>query len=266
VPGAETMILTVDIGNSRVKWAQWQVEVIVARGVAAYQADRVADAFDHLFLAIEPPSQVFAVCVASEAVRQALSDWVRRYWQLDVHYLKTEKQYQNIINAYQNPKHHGADRWAAIIAASQSFPDVAVCVISAGTAITFDLIDKNGRHLGGYILPSYVTMHAALLADTANVASTVSARFDINNNKNIPDNTDDAVNAGLHKLLQAGIRELCQIAQESLGDSMQIIITGGFAKTILSYPDMPAMHHKPDLVMQGVYSVMKQQKKSGLIG
>jgi len=260
MPGAETMILTVDIGNSRIKWAQWQAEVIVARGVAAYQTDKIRSAFDQLFLAVEQPSQVFAVCVAGEAARKALSDWVRRHWQLDVQYLKTEKQYQGIVNAYQEPERHGADRWAAVIAASQSFPDTAVCVISAGTAITFDLVDNTGRHLGGYILPSYVTMHAALLGDTANVASTLNARFDLNNNKNIPDNTDDAVNAGLHKLLQAGIRELCRFAQESLGGSMQIIITGGFAKTILGYPNMPAMHHKPDLVMQGVYSVMKQQK------
>ena len=41
---------------------------------------------------------------------------------------------------------------------------------------------------------------------------------------------------------------------------MKIILTGGFAKTILNYPDMPAMHHKPDLVMEGLYNIMKQQK------
>jgi type III pantothenate kinase len=260
------MILTVDIGNSRIKWAQWQTEVIVARGVAAYSADTVATAFDQLFFsaesAVEPPSQVLAVCVASDDVRQVLSDWVRQHWQLDVQYLKTEKQYQNIINAYENPEHHGADRWAGIIAGFQSFPDSAVCVIGAGTAITFDLINSDGQHLGGYILPSYVTMHTALMGDTANVVSIVNVQF--NKNKNIPDNTDDAVNEGLHRLLQSGIRELCRFAQEMVDGPMQIIITGGFAKTILSYPDMPAMHHKPDLVMQGLYDIMKQQK-TGLV-
>ena len=254
------MILTIDIGNSRIKWAQWQAEAIVARGVAAYQAGNVSGTFDQLFFAIERPTQVFAICVAGETVQLALRDWVRQYWQLDVQYLKTEKRYQNITNAYENPACHGVDRWAAVIAGAQSFPGVAVCVIGAGTAITFDLIDKNGRHLGGYILPSYVTMHTALLGDTANVVSAVDPQFDINKNKIIPDNTDDAVNTGLHKLLQAGIRELCQSAQESVDGPMQIILTGGFAKTILSYPDMPVMQHKPDLVMQGLYSVMKQRK------
>jgi type III pantothenate kinase len=259
MPGVITVILTVDIGNSRIKWAQWQAEVIIARDVVVYHADKISEAFDRLFLAIEPPSQVFAVCVAGETVRQALSEWVRRHWQLDVQYLKTEKQYKQIINAYEDPESHGTDRWAAVIAGCQSFPGTAVCVISAGTAITFDLIDKNGRHLGGYILPSYVTMHRALLGDTANVLSAVNTQFDISRNLTIPNNTDDAVNAGLHRLLQAGIRELCQSARESVGGSMQIIVTGGFAKTILSYPNMPVMHHKPDLVMQGLYSVMKQR-------
>lgn len=262
------MILTVDIGNSRIKWAQWQAEVIIARGVAAYSADTISAAFDQLFSlaasAIERPSQVLAVCVAGDEVRQVLSDLVKQHWQMDVQYLKTEKRYKNIVNAYENPEQHGADRWAAVVAGYQIFPDSAVCVISAGTAITFDLVKRNGQHMGGYILPSYVTMHAALMGDTANVVSAVNLQFNKNRYKNIPDNTDDAVNEGLHRLLQAGIRELCQFAEESVADPMQTILTGGFAKTILSYPDMPAMHHKPDLVMQGLYDIMKQQKRGSV--
>jgi type III pantothenate kinase len=257
------MILTVDIGNSRIKCAQWQAEVIIARGVVAYSADNVIAAIDQLFSSAvstkELPSQVFAVCVAGEKVRHAMSDWVRRQWGLEVQYLKTEKQFQNIINAYESPALYGADRWAAIIAGVQCFPGSAVFVISAGTAITFDLIDKNKRHLGGYILPSYVSMHSALMADTANVVSTVNVQFNRSSNKSIPDNTDDAVNEGLHRLLQAGIRDFCSFAQKLVDGPVQIILTGGFAKIILSYPDMPLMHHRPDLVMQGVYNIMKQQ-------
>jgi len=262
------MILTVDIGNSRIKCAQWQAEVIVARGVVAYSADNVMAAFDQLFSSAvsvkDLPSQVFAVCVAAEEVKQALSDWISQHWGLDVQYLKTEKRYQNIINAYDKPELYGADRWAAIIAGAQCFPGSAVIVISAGTAITFDLIDKNGQHLGGYILPSYVTMHAALMTDTANVVSSVNVQFNQGRNSKIPDNTDDAVNEGLHRLLQAGIRELCSFAQKSVAAPMQIILTGGFAQTILSYPDMPVMHHRPDLVMQGLYNVMKQQSSGSV--
>ena len=256
------MILTVDIGNSRIKWASWQADKIIARGVAAYTKNRPSDNFDELFSEVdvsskERPSRVLAVCVAEDEMAQALSGWVERHWKLDVEYLKTVKQYENIINAYDDPDQHGVDRWADVVAGHLSFPGFSVCVISAGTAITFDLINKDGRHLGGYILPSYATMHTALIADTANVEATFSMQFDKNS---IPDNTNDAVNQGLHKFIQAGIREICQLAQNKMDKPMKIILTGGFAKTILDYPDMPAMQHKPDLVMQGLYDIMKQRK------
>lgn len=251
------MILTIDIGNSRVKWALWQDEMIIARGVAAYELDKSEDCFGELFSALENPSRVFAVCVAGSGMQKALSEWVGQHWQLEVEYLKTQKQYNNIINAYRDPEQHGADRWAAVVAGCQGFPGSSLCVICAGTAITFDLVDKDGRHLGGYILPSYVTMHTALLADTTNVSSTFNVR---SHNQGIPDNTDDAVNQGLHRLLQAGIRELCQFSQDSMSPPVQIIITGGFAKTILGYPGMPEMHHQPDLIMQGLYDIMSKQK------
>lgn len=254
------MILTVDIGNSRIKWALWQAENIIARGVSAYGVDNRVDTFDALFSPIERPARIFAVCVAGDDMSQALSEWVKQHWQLNVEYLKTQKQFNNIINAYHDPERHGVDRWAVVVAGHQSYPHSSVCVINAGTAITFDLINKNGQHLGGYILPSYVSMHAALMADTANVESTHSMRV---HKHGIPDNTNDAVNQGLHKLLQAGIRELCQLARDKMGEPMQIILTGGFAEAILDYPDMPAMIHKPDLVMQGLYAIMKQRTNEG---
>lgn len=256
------MILTVDIGNSRIKYAVWQADKVIDRGVAAYAKNNLSESFDQLFSTIGPlseewPSRVLAVCVAGDHVLQVLQTWVKRHWQLDVEYLKTEKQYENIINAYPDPAQHGVDRWAGVVAGHLGFPDCSVCVVGAGTAVTFDLVKKDGQHLGGFILPSYATMHAALMADTAKVESTYSVQF---HQHGIPDNTDDAVNQGLHRFLRAGVRDLCQFALDTMGEPMKIIITGGFAKTILDYPDMPLMQHEPDLVMQGLYKIMIQQK------
>ena len=86
------MILTVDIGNSRVKWALWMVERIIARGVMSYGAYNRMETFDRLFSAVQQPEKVFAVCVADSEMRQLLSDWVLAKWQLDVDFLKTQKQ------------------------------------------------------------------------------------------------------------------------------------------------------------------------------
>lgn len=251
------MILTVDIGNSRIKRALWQADVIVDRGLTDYDKTHYAGAFDRLFLGVQRPSEIYALCVAAEEVAQALNGWAKMHWQMDVHYLQTTKKYKNIVNAYDDPAQHGVDRWAGLVAAYQSFSNTAVCVISAGTATTFDFIDKTGRHLGGYILPSFYSMHKVLLADTANVVSTSSMLLQ----QSLPINTSDAVNQGLHKLMQAGVRELCQFAEDTMGKPVQIVLTGGFAKSILDYPVMPVMHYMPDLVMQGLYGMMQRQDK-----
>ena len=224
------MILTIDIGNSRIKWASWQEDMISARGASECISDNASDRaaekleeiFGKLFSGIERPQRVFVVCVVGEDICPVLSDWVKRCWHLDTEYLKTEKQYKNIINAYDEPGQHGADRWAGIVAAHQEFVDSSICVISAGTAITFDLVNKSGQHLGGYILPSYVTMHTALIADTANIDSTIITQY---HELGVPDNTNDAVNQGLHKLIQAGIREICQFAKNTMDEPMQIVLT-----------------------------------------
>jgi pantothenate kinase type III len=99
-------------------------------------------------------------------------------------------------------------------------------------------------------------MRASLLADTADLAAT----FDVNGSSDhIPDNTSDAVNQGCHKLMQAGIREICQLAKNEMSHPVQVIITGGYADVFLGYPDMPVMQHHPDLVMQGLFNMMKRR-------
>lgn len=254
------MILTVDVGNSRIKWALWQSGVIVARDAISHQQGKGVDIFDKLFAAMEKPSCIYVACVAGEKLSQALGEWCKRHWQLDAEFLKTEKQFKNIVNAYEDPQQHGVDRWAAVVAAHQSCPGFSVCVINAGTAITFDFVNKNGRHLGGYILPSYIIMRRALFTDTANV---VSAFEESLYSDSVPDNTSDAVNQGLHKLLRAGIREICQVAKQKMDSPIQIVISGGSAETVLAYSDMPAMKHEPDLVMQGLYGIMSRYGVGG---
>lgn len=262
----DAMILTIDIGNSRIKWAAWQAGQIIARGADVYAGKNLTDISasvferlfaDKVFSDLGKPSQVYAVCVAAKDIGQALNKWFEKNWQLPVKYLKTHRHYKNIRHAYTDPSQHGVDRWAALIAGHEKFPASAICVVSAGTAITFDFVDKHGRHLGGYILPSYLTMHNALTTDTANVISgpeLFNSAQQLNNKDRLPDNTNDAVNLGLHRLLQAGIRDICSTISD---EPVQILITGGGAETVLSYPDMPVMQHEPDLVMQGLYEMMR---------
>jgi type III pantothenate kinase len=276
------MIVTVDIGNSRVKCAQWMAEEIIARSAASYDSGADSDAhhkvFDQLFASVQKPQRVLAVCVGHRDMHQSLTDWVRECWQLEVEFLSTRRKYGDVVNAYADPAKHGADRWAAVVAARQAEPESPLCVISAGTAITFDLLEKGGQHLGGYILPSYNSMRSSLLSDTADLESftDVTAQAveadpqmqyhaaDADDewlsgpvlNEIVPADTATAIEQGLQLMILAGVREICELAQQRLGGPMKIIVTGGFAPTLLKYRSIPEMLHKPDLVMQGLYSIL----------
>lgn len=253
------MELTVDIGNSRIKWASWQGGEITARGAATYVQVKNQNVFDELFSVLEKPACIYVACVAGEKIAQDLSAWCKQHWQLEAAFLKTEKQFGDVINAYQDPSQHGVDRWAAVVAARLLCPDTSLCIINAGTATAFDFVEKNGHHLGGYILPSYASMQKALLTDTANVASEAGKCLDaLFDDERIPSNTHDAVNQGLHRLMAGGVREICQLAKRKTAAPMQVIISGGFAQTIRNYHDMPAMQYDPDLVMRGLYNIMKK--------
>ena len=277
------MILTIDAGNSRIKWALWQQDKIAEQGAVSYERAALMPTLQEALVALSRPAAVYAVCVAGETVTRALSEWVERQWQLPVTFLQTQKRYRHIRHAYPEPSQHGADRWAAVVAAHYLYPESNLCIIGAGTAITFDFIDAGGKHRGGYILPSWNSMHRALTVDTANVVSQIDAGGQqYQESPVLPDNTRDAVNAGLDLLLQAGIRAICHkgLAEITVAPGPEvektedkkalqtdnvktgIIVSGGFAQTILDWQDlwsgMPEMIHQPDLVMQGLYRIMRQ--------
>ncbi|MCC8171968.1 MAG: type III pantothenate kinase [Parabacteroides sp.] len=67
---------------------------------------------------------------------------------------------------YQTPQTLGKDRLAAIVGAHYLRPGCDLLVIDAGTAITYELVDKTGTFLGGNISPGMTTRFKALHAFT----------------------------------------------------------------------------------------------------
>lgn len=54
---------------------------------------------------------------------------------------------------YMKPETLGRDRLAAVIAAHERYPDGNVLVADIGTALTLDVVSREGRFLGGNICP-----------------------------------------------------------------------------------------------------------------
>jgi type III pantothenate kinase len=58
-----------------------------------------------------------------------------------------------VKNLYKTKETLGNDRLAAVVGANYLYPAADLLVIDAGTAITYDFIDKAGNYLGGSISP-----------------------------------------------------------------------------------------------------------------
>jgi len=71
-----------------------------------------------------------------------------------------------IKNLYSRPRQVGQDRLVGAYAALKQYGP-GLIVVDFGTAITFDIVSRNGAYLGGLIVPGFKIMQEALKMKTA---------------------------------------------------------------------------------------------------
>ena len=247
-------MLTIDVGNTRIKWALWQDGRIAESGSCGYSKRDPRAAFAAL-QSVDPPARVVVACVGGRAIETALEDWMQAHWSLRPEFLRSTAHLDGVTNAYSDPAQLGVDRWAAMLGARSRYRG-PLCIIDAGTAVTVDLLDAGGQHLGGRILPGLRLMREALVEGAAGIdeADGIAVEF--------ASNTADAVSSGTLHMLQAALQEVCRAAGRRLGSEMKIIITGGLSAQIMTLPDMPFMLQAPDLVQAGLYAAARHRLES----
>lgn len=72
-----------------------------------------------------------------------------------------------IKNLYKTPQTLGTDRLVLAVGALAVYPQSDVLVIDSGTAITYDVVTRNGEYLGGAISPGIAMRFKALNVFTA---------------------------------------------------------------------------------------------------
>ena len=145
-------LLLVDIGNSAVKWALTPLSESLAASYKKYPEEITAEFFINLWASIEIPNEIMVTCVATERAWQALIEASQRLWNIKAKRVFSAEIGYGLTNAYVNPSELGSDRWCAMVAAYHA-TDSDIIVIDCGSAITIDIVNSAGQHLGGYILP-----------------------------------------------------------------------------------------------------------------
>lgn len=156
------MKLLVEIGNSRVKWMLSGTDGIGGEPFSSRHDDPS-------WVRQLPDTPVDAVCYASVAAagtEKPLVDWAGANGVAELRRIVTAARAAGVTNAYAEPSRLGVDRWLACVAAHWRAPGQSVLIVDAGTALTVDYVDADGRHGGGLISPGVSTMRDAIRADT----------------------------------------------------------------------------------------------------
>ncbi len=244
------VILLIDMGNSRIKWA-----TATAGRIGELMTMATDTAAFTRFQALQTvPRRVLATSVTGRRLRAALSGWCQAHWGLQPEFAFSERERLGLRNAYRDHRLLGVDRWLAMLAA-WSRTRAACCVVDAGTALTVDLVDAGGQHLGGYIVPGAQLMAAALERRTADIARhsrAAPATFDVEARPGR--NTAAAVAAGSRQAL-AG---LVDRAMARLGGGARLYLSGGEAAAL--QPLLPSAEHCPSLVLEGLLLQFEQAR------
>jgi type III pantothenate kinase len=236
----------VDIGNSSIKWAQLKAKELTPSERYQRTTAGHAEDLDAAWGNLSSPKELVCSCVAGESFEQAMITWCQQVWGITPVFIRTTQQAMGVTNAYVNPEQLGVDRWAAMIAAHQMNPK-ACCVVDCGTATTVDVVESNGQHMGGLIIPGNQLMADSLLDKTAITATESEG----DNSTLFARHTADAIKGGALYATVATIDRVYTDVATALGKPIEAVITGGGAEEIL-----PLLSLKPtyeaDLVLQGV--------------
>jgi len=196
----------IDIGNSAVKWRTKESNVYFES----------VDKF------------------LSNTLPQADSAWVSAVANLNIvddirilfkefHLVNSQKKFKNLVVAYDDPLSLGSDRFCAMMGSMVHFPKKPLLVIDIGSAMTFDVIDEDGYHQGGLIMPGLGALRKSFSKfETSDVSTSINT---------LATNTNDAWKNGTQAMLISSINDQIEKFNEIYSDGI-VTFCGGFAEQI----------------------------------
>ena len=250
--------LLLDAGNTRLKWGLAEngevhrtgsitQEKIRKNGLGALTA-RLPRAID----------AAMASNVAGHTFATRLAGVVGAHCGCELRFAQTERAAFGVSNSYRQPRRMGVDRWVALIGAWAEMQSSCV-VVDAGTAVTIDALDDDGRHLGGQILPGIVLMADALAKQTSDIpAAKAAAAGAYDGLAMFASNTRNAVGSGAIGAVAGAVERAIGTLRANDCDAT-VVLTGGDASRILAALDEPSLH-RPNLVLQGLTQMLEHRR------
>ena len=254
------MLLTIDVGNTNILFGifagsqltnHWRI------GTHKYQTeDELGLVFTGLLNSAGCPAGQIRAIVASSVVpplSDPLLQMCRRYFNLSPLLVSAELDLGLEI-CYDNPREVGADRLATAAAGYHKYGGPLI-VVDFGTATTFDVIDSQGKYLGGCICSGINTSAEALYRYTAKLPRIEILRPA----KVIGLNTVASMQSGLFYGYTAMVDGLIGYIEQELGQPASVVATGGLAP-LLGESSAKIKAIEPWLILEGLRLIYERNR------
>jgi len=234
------MLLTIDIGNTSVKYA-----IFDRKGIMLYR-----DVLTGEKTIPKKIIQQFSVKAAIYSATGNISDVMLAQIKGFAHHLVlTHDTPVPVKSEYLTPKTLGRDRLAAICGAHWLFANQNILIIDAGTCMTYEILSKDGVYLGGNIAPGLKMRLQAMHEFTAKLPIvSVSLPKEL-----IGKSTETALQNGGIRGSLLEITDFRRRIQRRMG-KIRTILTGGDAIFLAKNLKFSTFVER-DLVLTGLYSI-----------
>ena len=218
--------LALDIGNTRLKWAQYASPrpdaMLLAQG--AEFLENIEKLSDGAWRGRAATAHILGCAVAADAVKRRLQEQME-LWDVSPQWVVASEAEAGLRNGYDYPTRLGSDRWVAMIGAyhrmlGRGTPRPMV-VVMVGTAVTVEALDATGKFLGGLILPGHGIMLRALESGTAGL------HVPTGEVREFPTNTSDALTSGGTYAIAGAVERMVQHVRSHCGAEPMCVMTGG---------------------------------------
>ncbi|MRX28729.1 type III pantothenate kinase [Kangiella sp. HZ709] len=259
-----------DIGNSRCKLVITSEDRYQVLGKRDWDNQEFAEThwLQNLSLMEQRHTDIQAILIASVAsdeIKDKIKTFCQEVFSITPEFLVSRDLYasakKDLTNSYDKPKALGVDRWLAMVAGleRQIGSDTAnqpFAVFDAGTAITLDMVDKEGRHLGGHIVPGIHLMQKSLFGDTGKIAYGAKLDFEpADSSQWLGQNSLQAVELGTYQAA-AGYLQVCLEQLVAKYQVKKLYVCGGDGAGLMAKVALPEeldWQDCPELVFEGLY-------------
>jgi type III pantothenate kinase len=254
--------LAIDIGNTRLKWAQYAspqpgAAVLHSGAVFLETIDTLAEVD---WQRLPAPGSMLGCNVAGDAVRRRVEEQLE-LWDIPPRWVVPSRHDGGVLNGYEHPTRLGSDRWAALVGArwhvqqrarQQGTATRPALVVMVGTAVTVDSLDNEGVFLGGLIMPGFGLMLRALEQGTSGLRVPTGEVVDF------PTNTSDALMSGGAHALAGAIERIHRRLVARCGAEPLLLMTGGAAVKMAPITDLP-FETVDSLIFDGLLSLQSHR-------